>query len=102
MDGKINLEIPKEKIVDFCKKNNILKLSLFGSALGSNFRLDSDIDILVEFEPGKGPTLLGFAKMERELTEVIGRRVDLRTPNELSIYFRNQILSTAQVKYARG
>ena len=97
-----NLQIPHEKITEFCIKNKIKKLSLFGSVLTDSFNPGSDIDILVEFEPSKGPTLLGLARMERELSEILGRKVDLRTPQELSIYFRNKVLSTAQVQYARG
>lgn len=98
----MNINVPKEKIKAFCERNHIKKLSLFGSALRADFLEASDIDILVEFEIGKGPTLLGLARMERELTEIIGRKVDLRTPQELSIYFRDKVLSTAQIQYARG
>lgn len=97
-----NLQVHHETITEFCIKNKIKKLSLFGSVLTDSFNPDSDIDILVEFESGKGPTLLGLARMERELSEILGRKVDLRTPQELSIYFRNKVLSTAQVQYARG
>lgn len=98
----MNINVPKEKIKAFCERNHIKKLSLFGSALRADFHEGSDIDILVEFEPDKGPTLLGLARMERELTEIIGRKVDLRTPKELSVYFRDKVLSIAQVQYARG
>lgn len=91
--------IPKEKIEIFCRKNHIIKLSLFGSALRGQLRRDSDIDLLVEFEKDHIPGLLDFARMENELTEMIGRKVDLRTPAELSRYFRGDVLSKARVEY---
>ena len=96
-----NLNIPHEKITEFCIKNNIRKLSLFGSVLRNDFQHDSDVDVLVEFKVGQGPGFFGLARMERELSEILGRKVDLRTPQELSIYFRDQVLSTAVVQYAQ-
>ena len=103
MSAKTNVQLPRDKIADFCKKNRIRKLSLFGSALKGAFREDSDIDLLAEFQPGDAPTLLDLARMERELTTLLGgRKVDLRTPNELSRYFRQEVLSTASVQYAEG
>ena len=96
--AKINL--PSQKIVKFCKKNHIVKLSLFGSVLRDDFRMDSDIDFLVEFEPGNTPGLISYCRMERELAEIIGyRKVDLRTPQELSKYFRDEVLAQAEVQY---
>jgi uncharacterized protein len=77
-----------------------VKLSLFGSALRSNFRPDSDVDILVEFQPGQEPGLLKLTSMERELSEIIGRKVDLRTPEDLSRYFRDEVISTSEELYA--
>jgi len=97
------IRLPPEKIADFCRRNRIRKLSLFGSALKDQLRKDSDIDLLVEFQPGEAPSLLDLARMERELSTVLdGRKVDLRTPNELSRYFRDEVLSTATVQYAEG
>ncbi len=96
------IEIPKEKITEFCKRNHIRKLSLFGSVLHGNFRPDSDIDLLVEFDPAHIPGFFKFAHMERELSELIGKKVDLRTPQELSKYFRDEVLSEAKVQYAEG
>ena len=84
----------------FCKKNHIARLSFFGSVLSDQFRPDSDVDVLVEFRPGKTPGFLGFSKMERDLSAILGRRVDLRTPGELSKYFREEVLSHAEVGYA--
>jgi predicted nucleotidyltransferase len=103
MRTKNNIQLPREKIADFCKRNGIRKLSLFGSALKGELRKHSDIDLLVEFQPGKSPSLFDLARMERELSKLLrGRKVDLRTPNELSRYFRDDVLSTASVQYAEG
>ena len=103
MNDKKFIQLPREKVADFCKRNRIRKLSLFGSALKGELRKDSDIDLLLEFRPGEAPSLLDLARMERELSTVLdGRKVDLRNPNELSRYFRNEVLSTASVQYAEG
>jgi len=98
---RAKIELPSQKVAEFCKKNHIVKLSLFGSVLRDDFRIDSDIDFLVEFEPGKAPGFIGYCRMERELSEIIGcRTVDLRTPQELSKYFRDEVLDQAEVQYA--
>lgn len=103
MAKKKNIELPRDKIADFCKRNRIRKLSLFGSALKGELRKDSDIDLLVEFNPDETPSLFDLARMERELSKLLGgRKVDLRTPSELSRYFRDEVLSTASVQYAEG
>jgi uncharacterized protein len=103
MSDKKLIQLPLEKIADFCKRNRIRKLSLFGSALKGELRKDSDIDLLVEFQTGEAPSLLDLARMERELSTLLdGRGVDLRTPNELSRYFRDEVLSSASVQYAEG
>lgn len=103
MSTKNNIQLPREKIADFCKRNRIRKLSLFGSALKGELRKDSDIDLLVEFQPGEAPSLFDLVRMEREFSKLLrGRKVDLRTPNELSRYFRDEVLSTASVQYAEG
>ena len=103
MNDRKFIQLPREKIADFCKRNRIRKLSLFGSALKGELRKDSDIDFLVEFQPGEAPSLLDLARMERDLSTLLdGRKVDLRTPNELSRYFRGEVLSTASVQYAEG
>ncbi len=88
------------KIAEFCRKNHVRRLALFGSVLRDDFRPDSDVDVLVEFEPGHVPGLLRLAGMEHELSELFaGRRVDLRTPADLSRYFRDEVLSTARIQY---
>jgi predicted nucleotidyltransferase len=95
------IKIPGEKIAEFCKKNHIRKLSLFGSVLRDDFSSDSDIDFLVEFAAGKVPGLIGLSRMERELSEILsGQKVDLRTPQDLSKYFRQEVLARAEVQYA--
>ena len=100
--GKPHIDLPKEKIAEFCKGNHIRKLSLFGSVLHGDFRPDSDVDLLVEFDPDHIPGFFKLAHMERELSGIIGKKVDLRTPQELSKYFRTQVLSEAEVQYAEG
>ncbi|MGF1537650.1 MAG: nucleotidyltransferase family protein [Elainellaceae cyanobacterium] len=83
-----------------CQRNFITKLSLFGSALREDFTQESDIDLLVEFEANHTPTLLKLARMERELATLFGdRKIDLRTPEELSPYFRDKVISEAVVLY---
>jgi hypothetical protein len=101
MREKNKLEIPKEKIEAFCRKHHIRKLSLFGSVLREDFGPDSDVDVLVEFEPGQTVGLLRLAGMEIELSDILKRKVDLRTPAELSRYFRQQVLDSAEVQYVQ-
>jgi predicted nucleotidyltransferase len=96
-----HLAIAEEQLAAFCRKQHIRRLSLFGSTLAGTARPDSDIDLLVEFEPGNEPGLLGLATMEEELAGLLGgRKVDLRTPRDLSRYFRDEVLRTAEVQYA--
>ncbi len=96
-----NVEIPEDKIADFCRRNYICKLSLFGSILRNDFRSDSDIDILVEFELGHVPGFFQLARLEHDLSELLGnRKVDLRTPQELSRYFRDEVAAVAEIQYA--
>jgi predicted nucleotidyltransferase len=94
------IEIPRVKLAECCQRNHIRKLSLFGSILRDDFGPDSDIDILVEFEPGHTPGLFGIAGMEIELSEMIGRKADLRTLDDVSRYFRDAVVREAQVQYA--
>lgn len=93
------VDLPKEKIADFCRRYHICKLAVFGSALREDFRPDSDLDVLVEFDPGHTPGLAFFG-MEQELSELLGRKVDLNTPQFLSPYFRDKVLAEAEVQYA--
>ena len=94
------LPISDQALAAFCRRNGIRRLALFGSILRNDFRPDSDVDVLVEFEPDAVVGLFGMARIERELSSLIGRKVDLRTPDELSRYFRHHVLSQAQVRYA--
>ena len=96
------VEIPRQAVAAFCEGNHIRKLSLFGSVLTERFREASDIDMLVEFEPGRSPGLLGIAGMEIELSELLGRKVDLRTQGDLSRYFRDAVVASAVIQYERG
>ncbi len=100
MPARIALD--REKIAEFCRRNNITRLSLFGSVLRDDFRPESDVDVLVEFEEGHPVTFFTLAGMENELTEMIGRQVDLREPEELSRYFRKQVVRAAEPIYVRG
>jgi len=94
--------IPIKQIVDYCKEHpSISKLSLFGSALSDNLREDSDIDLLVEFEPNETPSLFTIVRMEDELATLLGRRADLRTPGDLSHFFRSEVVSTARPLYVK-
>ena len=90
----------KTALAAFCQANGIKRLSIFGSALRQDFAPESDVDVLVEFEPGRIPGLLGVAGMELALSELFrGRKVDLRTAEDLSPYFRQEVLATAEVQY---
>ena len=90
--------LPTEKIADFCRRHHIRKLSLFGSVLRDDFRPDSDIDVLVEFEPG-ARTGLAFFAMEIELSELLRRKVNLNTTGFLSKYFHDRVLNEAEILY---
>lgn len=96
--GKNSFSVPKDKIADFCRRNHIMQLSLFGSVLRDDFGPDSDIDVLVEFVPGHYPGLAFFG-MESELSGIFGRKVELHTPNFLSRYFRERVLEEAEMQY---
>jgi len=103
MEGRAKIPIPKEQIAEFCRRHHIRKLALFGSVLRDDFRPDSDVDVLVEFEPDHLPGLIGFAGMELELSQLLGdRKVDLNTPQFLSPYFRDEVLEEAEVQYAQA
>lgn len=95
-----SLNIDEAVLARFCEKHHIRRLSLFGSQLKGTARPDSDIDLLVEFEPDHTPTLFTMAGMEIELTELLGRKVDLRTAGDLSRYFRDEVVRMARVQYA--
>jgi predicted nucleotidyltransferase len=95
------LPLDYEMLAQLCRKHHIRRLSLFGSVLLGEDRPDSDVDLLVEFEPGKSPGLLGLAAIETELSALLGgRAVDLRTAQDLSRHFRSEVVSKAKEQYA--
>ncbi|HPD58225.1 MAG TPA: nucleotidyltransferase family protein [Smithellaceae bacterium] len=100
MGQQSRIAVKEEQLKNFCVKNHIRKLSFFGSVLRDDFRPDSDVDVLVEFYHGHQIGLLKIAAMEQELSEIIGRKVDMRTPADLSRYFRQEVVDTAAVQYA--
>ncbi len=86
----------------FCRRAGVRRMMLFGSVLRADFRPESDIDVLVEFEPGRTPGFFALHDMQEALSGIFGRKVDLRTPQDLSRYFRERVLSEAEVIYERG
>jgi len=100
--GLHGVEIPRAEIEEFCERRHVRKLALFGSILTDRFGPDSDVDVLVEFEPGRVPGLFGIVEMESELSTMLGRKVDLRTPGDLSRYFRDEVVASALVQYEQG
>ena len=93
--------VDRTRIAEFCERHQIRKFSLFGSVLRDDFGPNSDVDVLVEFMPGSRVGLIRLAGMELELSQLFGRKADLRTPADLSRYFRAEVLGAAQVKYVR-
>jgi predicted nucleotidyltransferase len=93
------IAISGEAIADFCTRHHIQRLALFGSVLRDDFQTDSDVDVVVEFEPGHTPDFIRFVDIQDELSDLLGRDVDLNTPAFLSRYFRQQVLDSAQVLY---
>lgn len=94
------IEIPRERLADFCRRNHMRRLSLFGSILREDFGPDSDVDFLVEFEAGQTPSLLTMAGLEIDLSQLLGRKVDLRTAGDLSRYFRDEVVKGAVPQHA--
>jgi len=97
--ARTQVELPRERIAAFCRARHIRRFAVFGSVLRPDFRPDSDIDILVEFEPGHVPGL-GFFRLQDELSRMLGRKVDLNTPQFLGPRLRDAVLREAQVQYA--
>ena len=96
--AKARIDIPKDEIAEFCRRNHIRRLALFGSVLRDDFTPQSDVDVLVEFEPDARVGLRFFA-LEEELAGILGRKVDLNTPGFLSKYFRDEVIAEAEVQY---
>jgi predicted nucleotidyltransferase len=98
-----NIEIAEDKIREFCERHYIRRLAIFGSALRDDFGPDSDVDVLVDFMPGHIPGLFKLFEMEEELSGLLGgHKIDMRTPEDLSRYFRDKVVATAQVQYVRN
>ncbi len=100
MELRPGLQVPDSALAAFARRYGIARLALFGSVLREDFDENSDVDILVKFEPGHTPGLFALAAMERELEETIGRTVELRTYYDLSRYFRDDVVASAWVVYA--
>jgi predicted nucleotidyltransferase len=98
MPKQLSLNIPQQEVAAFCRRHHIRRLALFGSVLRGDLRPDSDIDVLVEFDPNHIPGL-AFFSMQQELAQILGREVDLNTPQFLSPYFRRQIQEEAALVY---
>ena len=97
---ELPIAVDKEKISQFCQRRHIKKLAFFGSILTERFSSDSDVDVLFEYDPEHIPTLFDVASMERELSEILGRKADMRTPRDLSRFFRDEVVRNALVQYA--
>jgi uncharacterized protein len=94
------IEVDREQIAGFCRKHHLTMLALFGSVLTDRFGPDSDVDVLFEYDPEHVPSLFDVAEMEEELSEILGHKADMRTPRDLSRYFRDEVVRTARVEYA--
>lgn len=99
--SKLKIKIPRKELAEFCRRNHIRKLAFFGSVLRDDFGPNSDIDILVEFEPGQTPGFAFFA-MQEELGKILGRKVDLNTVGFLSKYFRDEVVRESEVEYVQA
>ena len=99
--GRAKVNVSREELTAFCRRHHIRKLSFFGSVLRDDFRPDSDIDVLVEFEPGHVPGF-AFIDIQDELSALLGRPVDLLTPQSISRWIRARVLADAEVQYAAG
>jgi len=96
---KRNIDMPEEKIAEFCKRHHIRRLALFGSALREDFTPNSDVDVLVEFEPGARVGMIRLAGIELELSRILSRKVDMNTPGFISKYYREEVLAEAEDQY---
>jgi hypothetical protein len=97
--SRLRIEVPRERIADFCRRHHIRWLALFGSVLRDDFRPDSDVDVLVEFEPDQRYTYFTLAQIEEDLSGLLGRRVDLHMPKTLHPFLRDKVLGQAEALY---
>ncbi len=96
----VAIEIPQDQIIDFCYRYHVARLALFGSVLGNGFGPDSDVDVLVLFEPGVQVGFIMLSRMQRELSQILGRVVDLVPESGLKPFIRDEVVSSSQVIYA--
>lgn len=96
------IKVPTQRLEEFCRTHHIRTLSLFGSVLRDDFGPDSDVDVLVEFHPGTRIGLIRLARLEIELGDIFGRKVDLNTPGFISKYIRSKVLAEGEVQYAEA
>jgi hypothetical protein len=99
MAAKIGIPVPHEAIAELCRRHGIRRLAFFGSVTGDDFTSQSDVDVLVEFQPGRIPGLITFAGYQNELSDLLGHHVDMHTPESLSRYFREEVLAEAKDEY---
>jgi hypothetical protein len=99
MTAKIGIPVPHDAIAEFCRRHGIRRLAFFGSVIRDDFTPESDVDVLVEFEPDRVPGLITFAGYQIELSEMLGRPVDMHTPRSLSRHFREEVLAEAKDEY---
>jgi len=99
MAAKLGIPVPHEAIAEFCRRHGIRRLAFFGSVTRDDFTPQSDVDVLVEFQPGRIPGLITFAGYQNELSDLVGRHVDMHTPESLSRYFREEVLAEAKDEY---
>ncbi len=97
---KLPIQFDANRVAAFCEQHHIAKLAFFGSVLTDRFNNDSDVDVLVEFHPDHIPGLFALAGMEFELSDILGRKADMRTPKDLSHYFRDEVVKNAVVQFA--
>ncbi|HEY3376416.1 MAG TPA: nucleotidyltransferase family protein [Armatimonadota bacterium] len=96
----LHITVDPQTIAEFCRRHHIHKLAFFGSVLRDDFRPDSDVDVLVEFDPAYVPGLFGLLRMQREFSQLVGREADFRTPDDLGQFIRTRVLAEAAVQYA--
>ena len=100
MEMSLNIRVDRDKIAEFCRRHHIRKLAFFGSVLRDDFGSDSDVDVLVEFEPGYCLGLFELIRIQQEFSRMIGREADFRTPEDLGRYMRNRVMAESEVQYA--
>ena len=97
---RMRIHVNREQSAEFCRRHHIRRLAFFGSVLRDDFRPDSDVDVLIEFEPEYRLGLFELMRMQQEFSDLIGREADFRTPEDLGRYMRNRVVSEAEVQYA--